>query len=459
MSVAPVIDYVESHKKEYLAEMLEFLRIPSISTLPERAADVRNAAEWVAERFRRAGLTPEIVETERHPIVLAETGSGDPNGVTVLVYGHYDVQPTGDLNRWESDPFDPQVRGGAVYARGSADDKGQFLSQLLAVEAWLKTVGSTPVNVKFLVEGEEEISSPSLPSFFAKHGGRLACDYVVISDTFKLGPEQPAITCGTKGLVYKEINITGPKQDLHSGSFGGTVANPANVLAELIAGMKDADGRVLIDGFYDDVAEPSKDEQETAANLDFSDERYKNEIGTPELYGEKGYTTIERRWYRPTLDVNGLYGGFAAAGANTIIPSTVGAKISMRIVPNQDPAKVSEAFDRTVRRLAPNTVKVDIVNHGAAGPYVTPADSPGLRAGKEALEAGFGKPAAMIREGGTLPILNQFQSELGADCIMLGYALPTCGAHGPNEFFVIDDFYGGVRTNCHFLERVAALSR
>ena len=449
------LDYIEANRDRYLELLHEFLRIPSISTDASRAEAMQEAAGWVQQRLIDCGVEARIVETPGHPAVLGDSGPTGGATPTVLVYGHYDVQPVGDESLWDSAPFEPTVRNGAIYARGAADDKGQVLTHLLGAEAWMKTAGKLPLRVKFLIEGEEEVGSSNLGALVELQAERLACDYVVISDTAKFNADTPAITYGTKGMVYKEIVITGTRQDLHSGSFGGTVANPGNALARIVAGLKDEDQRVAIPGFYDDVQPISDQERAALEVLPFDEGQYLESGGSPALTGEAGYSTLQRRWTRPTLDVNGLYGGFMGQGASTIIPARVGAKVSMRIVPDQDPHKISRAFDQAVRTLAPPGVRVEIREHATAPAYVCPVDSPGMKAATAALEAGFNKPPVLIREGGTLPILPLFRSVLGAESLMMGFCVPNCNAHGPNEFLVLDDFFCGIRTSAWLMHLLA----
>ncbi|MCH7813226.1 MAG: M20/M25/M40 family metallo-hydrolase, partial [Planctomycetes bacterium] len=369
--------------------------------------------------------------------------------------GHYDVQPVGDERLWTSPPFEPELRDGAVFARGAADDKGQVLTHLMAAEAWMKTAGRMPVRVKYLIEGEEEVGSKGLGPLIRDQQERLACDYVVISDTAKLDADTPAITYGTKGMVYKEIILTGPSSDLHSGSFGGTVFNPANVLAKIIAGLKDDQERVTIPGFYDAVRPASAEEKAALAHLPFDEGAYLTSTGSPALTGEAGFSTLERRWLRPTLDVNGLLSGFTGQGASTIIPARAMAKVSMRIVPDQEPEAVSEAFDRAVRALTPKGVRLEVKTWATAAAYLCPIDSPGIQAARVGVEAGYGTPPALIREGGTLPILPMFREVLGAESIMMGFCVPDCHAHGPNEFFAVEDLICGTRSIAHFLQALA----
>lgn len=451
-----VESYIEAHRDEYLARLKDFLGIECVSTDPSKKPDMARAAAWVRDLLTNAGIETEIVETAGHPCVVGESGPAD-GGPTVVIYGHYDVQPTGDLTLWDSAPFTPTVRDGRIYARGAADDKGQVLTHLLAVEAWKKTAGTLPIRVKFIIEGEEEIGSPNLVPLVEKLRDRLACDYVAISDTAKFDARTPAITYGTKGLVYKEITVTGPSRDLHSGSFGGTVANPGNVLAAILAGLKDAKNRITIPGFYDDVADLSDAEAKELERLPFDKAEYLASLGSPALDGEAGFSTLHRRWARPTLDVNGLYGGFTGKGSSTIIPAHCMAKVSMRVVPNQDPQRISEAFDAAVKAAAPPGVRLTVSTLAVAAPYVCPIDSPGMQAAAEAVEAGFRTRPWFIREGGTLPILPEFKRILGADSLMMGFCVPSCNAHGPNEFLVLDDFWAGIRTFAHLMDRTARI--
>lgn len=451
-----VIGDIEANKDANAARFMDWLRVPSISTDPDRQGDIRKGAEWAHRLLAECGFTSEIVETKRHPAVLADSGPGPDGSPTVLIYGHYDVQPTGDESLWHSPPFNPTVGDDRkVYARGAADDKGQVLAHLLAVESWMKVAGRLPIRVKFLIEGEEEIGSPNLEQVIRDHTDHLACDYVALSDTSKFDATTPAITYGTKGMAYKEIIVTGPKQDLHSGSYGGTLMNPANALAAIITALRDDDNRVTIPGFYNKVRELTDDERARLKELPFDEDGYRVSTGVPVLAGEKGYSTLERRWARPTLDVNGLFSGFTGQGASTIIPAKAVAKVSMRIVPDQIGREIADAFDEAVRRLCPPGVKLEILEHAIAPAYICPLDSPGIAAAADAMEAGFGKRPFFIREGGTLPILPLFKEVLGADSLMMGLCDPNCNAHGPNEFFSLSDLQTGARTSAHFLDLLA----
>lgn len=454
-SVNKAIDYVNANSKQFVDELFDLLRIPSISAQPAHAPDVRKAAEWVADRCKTAGLSAEIVETKGHPAVFAE-GEQKPGRPTVLVYGHYDVQPEGDESLWETGPFEPVINDGKIVCRGAADDKGQVFCAILAAEAWLKTVGSLPINLKFCLEGEEEVGSAHLEELIRSHRDRLACDYILIHDTAQFDEGVPAVTTATKGLVYKEVILRGPKKDLHSGSFGGAVANPANVLAQLVASLHDNKCRVTIPGFYDDVVEMSAEEVRMMESLPYSEANFLAELGSPKAYGEAGYSTLYRRWARPTLDVNGIYGGYMKEGSSTIIPSFAGAKISMRLVANQKASDISRQFDETIRARVPDTVTCELLDHACCDAYLADVTSPGMKAARKAVATGFGKEPVLIREGGSLPILPLFKEILGADSLMLGYCLPTANIHSPNEFLHVRDFESGIRSTTALLGMMAS---
>jgi acetylornithine deacetylase/succinyl-diaminopimelate desuccinylase-like protein len=441
-AVENAIAYLRDHRQEHLDWVKNLCKIPSVSTKPEHAGDVAAAVKFTHDLCTRIGLKSVIHQTERHPLVYAEWCNA-PGAPTYLVYGHVDVQPTGDLKLWDADPFEPVIKGDWLICRGSSDDKGQVLLYIRAAAAWLQTEKKLPINVKFLIEGEEEIGSPNLPGFIEKHRDLLKCDHIVISDTGMYEDGWPTITYGTRGLLYKEVRLSGPGHDLHSGSHGGAIANPANELARLIASFHDSNLRVTIPGFYDDVVEPLAAERKQFAALPFDEKKYLSDVGSPAAIGETGWTTNERRSMRPTLDVNGIYGGYMGEGANTIIPSKAGAKISMRLVPNQNAERLSGRFDECVRKRVPNTVRCEILNHGAADAYMAPLESPAMKAAGRALKEAFGKETAFIREGGSLPILPMFKRVLGADSLMLGFASPNCNAHGPNEKVSLPDLDRG----------------
>ncbi|NOX58699.1 MAG: dipeptidase [Planctomycetes bacterium] len=451
-----VISHIDSNRDGYLSGLEAWLRIAGISTDPEAKPAIRDAALWAHRFFENCGIESEIVETQGHPAVIADTGPVDSDSPTVLIYGHYDVQPAGDLSLWKSGPFEPDIRDGRIYARGSADDKGQVLTHMLAMEAWKKVAGKLPMRVKFLVEGEEEIGSPNLGKILEDHKDRLACDYVCLSDTPKFSEDKPAITYGTKGMIYKEVTYTAQTQDLHSGAFGGTFPNPGNALADTISRMKDADHRVTLDGFYDDVVESMPEELASLETLPFDENAYRESVGAKALTGEAGRTTLQRRWLRPTLDVNGLLCGFTGEGAMTIIPAKAMAKVSMRLVPDQSAEKISASFDAFIAKHTPAGIDHQIKTFTLCEAYMCPLDNPGLQHAAAAVEAGFGEAPAFTREGGSLPILPLFKRVLGAESLMIGFSLPTCNLHGPNEFMVLDDFYKGIRTSAHLINQMAS---
>ncbi len=445
-AISKAFDYLNSNKDRFQKELFDLLCMPGISAQKDHAADLRKSAEWVRNRCITAGLKAEIVETAGWPAVIAE-GEQKPGRPTLLMYGHYDVQPEGDLKLWHTGPFEPIVKDGMIICRGSADDKGQMFCAILAAEAWMKTVGSLPINVKFCVEGEEEVGSPNLAALVKKYKDRLACDYVVIHDTAQFGIDIPAVTAATKGLIYKEVIVTGPKKDLHSGSYGGAVANPANVLAKLIASFHDENARVAIPGFYDRVKEMSAEELKMMNGLPYSEAEFLNDAGSPKTYGEKGYSALHCRWARPTLDVNGIFGGYMKEGSSTIIPSFAGAKVSMRLVPDQKCEEIDRLFEETVRKRLPDTVTFEIKNHARCDPYLADVTSAGMKAARAAVAMGFGKEPVLIREGGSLPILPMLKQVLGADSLMMGYCQPNCNAHSPNEFLHVRDFEAGMRSS------------
>lgn len=447
-----VTEYLRQHRKEHLDWTIDLCKIPSISTKPEHKGDVAESVKWTADICNSVGLKARIFETARHPLVYAEW-LGAPGKPTLLVYGHVDVQPTGDLKLWDAEPFTPTLKGDWLICRGSSDDKGQVLLYIRAVAAWLATEKKLPVNIKMLIEGEEEIGSPNLPGFIQEQRDLLKCDHILISDTGMYEDGWPTVTYGTRGLIYKEIKLSGPGHDLHSGSHGGAVANPATVLAELLAGLHDSNGRVTIPGFYDRVVEPSAEERKLAAALPFDEKKYLADVGSPAAVGEKGYSSNERRTSRPTLEVNGIYGGYMGEGANTIIPARAGAKVSMRLVPSQPAEELSKVFDETIRQRTPQSVRLEVLQHGpACDAYMAPLDSKPMAAARKALQEAFNREPAFIREGGSLPILPMFKRVLGADSLMLGFASPNCNAHGPNEKVRIPDLDQGAEAIARMLQ-------
>ncbi len=449
--------YLEENAAQFETDLCELLRIPSISADSRYRPEVRRAAEWVAAQFGSLGLTAEICETPGHPIVYAESLSA-PGAPTALVYGHYDVQPPDPLDEWLSPPFEPTVRDGNLYARGATDDKGQMLTHVKSAQAWLRGEGKLPVNLKFLIEGEEEVGSEHLERFIEQHRERLACDVIVISDTSQFAPGKPAITYGLKGITYFELRLTGPSQDLHSGTFGGAVTNPANTLAKMLAALVNDQGEIQIPGFYDDVVPLAPQEREQFAALGFSDQEFMSQIGVDGVTGEVGYTTLERRWARPTYDVNGLWSGYQGEGAKTVLPARAGAKFSFRLVPNQDPRKIHLALEKMLRSLCPPGIKLELIPfHGAPG-VVVPLDSPYMIAAANAIEQGFGKRPVLIREGGSIPVVSTFREKLGADTLLLGWGQNDDNTHSPNEKFCLADFHRGIKASAYLWQELSRIS-
>lgn len=444
--------FIDANSDRFLKELSDLLAIPSVSTDPERVPDMKRCADWLAGHMRDIGLqNVQIMPTQGHPVVYAEW-LGAPGKPTVLIYGHYDVQPPEPLELWTSPPFQATVRGDDLFARGASDDKGQTFIHLKAVEAFFKTQGALPVNVKFLIEGEEEIGSEHLEGFVRDHAAMLKADLVLISDTSMFAKGVPSICYGLRGLAYMQIDLVGPNRDLHSGSYGGSVLNPIQALSEIIARLHDKNGRVTIPGFYDDVRKLSAKERSAYKKLPWSDARYARDLGVRRLYGEKGFTTLERLWARPTLECNGIWGGFTGEGAKTVLPSRASAKISMRLVPDQSSAKAARLFERYVKASAPKGVQVTVRSLHGGEPVITPIESAGVRAAVVALERGFGKKPFYQREGGSIPIVVQFKKLLKIDTVLLGFGLPDENAHAPDEFLHLPNFYGGIRTVAHFFE-------
>jgi acetylornithine deacetylase/succinyl-diaminopimelate desuccinylase-like protein len=454
---ASIEAWLDDHAAEGLESYRELLRIPSISALPEHAGDCRRCAEWIAGEMRRIGLEHvEVCETGGHPIVYADWLHA-PGAQTVLVYCHYDVQPVDPLDLWASPPFEPAVVDGRMLARGASDDKGQIAMHLRAAEAILAARGAFPINLKFVFEGEEESSSVHLEPWLEANRARVASDVAVISDTGFFEGNVPAITVGLRGLMYAQIDVVGTEVDLHSGGFGGVVQNPANALATILASLKGADGRIAIEGFYDEVEPLSDAERGHFAELPFDETEYLAHLGLPELFGEPGYSTLERRGGRPTLDVNGLWGGFEGEGSKTIIPAHAHAKVSCRLVPDQDPDVIFERFRAHVERVAPPGVRTSVTYHGGGRPIRTPVDHPVTRAAARALEATFGQAPVYVREGGSIPVCSCFEETLGAPVVLLGFAPPDGHAHAPNEWMDLANAETGVRTIVRLWDEIAAL--
>jgi acetylornithine deacetylase/succinyl-diaminopimelate desuccinylase-like protein len=439
-----IVAEISANRERYLGELSEFLRIPSVSTDPDHAADIRQAAKWVLDKLLQLGFHAELRETARHPVVCGHRLI-DASLPTLLIYGHYDVQPPDPLDEWISPPFSPSIREGHIYARGATDNKGQCLTYLKAIEAIRAVSGELPLNVKVLIEGEEEIGSPHLGPFLRQNREALQTDVIAISDGSQFAPGIPAITYGLRGLCYLEVQVQGPSFDLHSGSFGGLVANPVQVLAEMMSRLKKADGTVAIPGFYDQVVELSPEERQEMADLPTDDVQLKKYLGVDQFLGEAEYSIVERKTVRPTLDINGIWGGFAGKGAKTIIPAKAGAKVSMRLVPNQRSSTISEQFKSFVSSIAPSTVKIQISEMHGSDPVLIERDQSAMEAAAKAIEFGFGKKPVFIREGGSIPIVGLFKEVL--DCgsiLLLGWGSPDDGAHSPNERFSLDDFHHGI---------------
>ncbi|WP_143962917.1 dipeptidase [Litoribacter populi] len=452
-----VKQYIHDNQDRFLNELLDLLRIPSVSADPKFKGDVMAAAEFVKESLEKAGAdTVEVCQTAGYPIVYGEKII-DPSAPTVLVYGHYDVQPADPYELWDSPPFEPVIKKtemhpeGAIFARGSADDKGQFYMHVKAFEAMMQTNELT-CNIKFMIEGEEEVGSSNLDIFVKENKEKLAADVILISDTSMLSLENPSITVGLRGLAYMEVEVTGPNRDLHSGTYGGAVANPINILCKMIASLQDENNHITIPGFYDKVEELSAAYREQLNKAPFDEEDYKKKLNIDSVHGENGFTTIERTGIRPTLDVNGIWGGYTGEGAKTVLPSKAYAKISMRLVPNQDHKEISDLFQKHFESIAPESVKVKVTPHHGGHPAVVPTDSAGYKAAESAILEAFGKKAIPTREGGSIPITSLFQKELGLDPILLGFGLDTDAIHSPNEHYGVKNYFMGIETIAMFFK-------
>ncbi|HET6200270.1 MAG TPA: dipeptidase [Candidatus Acidoferrales bacterium] len=451
------LDYIESRRELNLSELKDFLRIPSVSTKSEHKPDINRAAQWVADRLHGAGFSKvDIIPTKMHPLVVAESLEA-PGKPTILFYGHYDVQPAEPLELWTSPPFDPTVRGGNLYGRGTADDKGQVHIHLKALEALQKSGGKLPLNVKVIIEGEEEVGSVNLWDFVTQNKDRLRADALVVSDTSMLARGVPSITYGLRGLNYYQVEITGPSQDLHSGVFGGAVPNPITILAEMIAKLHDKNFHVTVPGFYDDVATLSAKERKALNSLPWKESEFRRTVGAPGLSGEKGFTNVERLWCRPTLELNGIWGGYTGEGSKTVIPSKAFAKISTRLVPNQNPAKVAKQVERHIRRLLPKTVRCKFEVLSMGKPWVASYTHPIFQKAIHALEKGFGKKAVFIREGGSIPFVTQMHDTFKVPCVLLGFGLPDENAHAPDEHISLENYFGGIKSVASFYSALASL--
>ncbi len=447
-------EYIESQRNAHLNELYEFLRIPSVSTKSEHKPDIERAAKWVAEKLRTAGMEKvEIVPTEMHPLVYGESLQA-PGKPTLLLYGHYDVQPPEPLELWTSPAFEPTARDGNVYARGSADDKGQVHIHLKALESLRAVEGKLPVNLKVIIEGEEEVGSVSLWKFVIENRARLKADALVVSDTSMLARGVPSITYGLRGLNYYQIEITGPAQDLHSGVFGGAVPNPLTILCELFAKLHNKNFRVTVPGFYDDVTRLSRQERKALNSLPWKNKDFRKTVGAPGLCGEKGYSIIEQLWCRPTLELNGIWGGYTGEGSKTVIPAKAYAKFSTRLVPNQGPDKMSKAVERHIRKLLPKTVRCKFEVLSTGKPWVASYNHPIFQTAIRALERGFSKKAVFIREGGSIPFVTEMHDTFGVPCVLLGFGLPDENAHAPDEHIALENYFGGIKSVAYFYQEL-----
>ena len=458
-STEGAVAYAHAHRARFLDDLKELLRVPSISTLPEHKADMERAAGWLKDRLSGMGLDAEVISGDGHPLVYAEClgASGAP---TVLVYGHYDVQPVDPLELWESPPFEPTERNGSLYARGASDDKGQTMTLLDAAESLIRTSGRLPVNLKVLLEGEEECGGEAIEAYVHTHADRLRTDVVQIADTTMFAPGIPTLDTGLRGMLYTEVFARGAAHDLHSGLYGGVAPNPLNALAHVIAGLKDPEGRITIPGFYDDVRTPEAEVLASWEGLPFDPEQLRREeLGCSQLVGEAEYSPLERMWSRPTLDVHGVPGGFTGVGSKTVIPSEASAKISMRLVPDQHSSRILELFRRRILELRPPGVELEVRVHSTSEPVLVPSNSPYIEAAGRALQATFGRPAVLARSGGSIPIVGVFKEALNADSVLMGWGLPDDNLHAPNEKLSLENFYRGIDAAIRFWEEVGSLPR
>ena len=454
---ASAIEFAERNETRYVDELKKFVEIPSISSSTEHKKDVRCCAEYLESEMERIGFErTELFNTPGHPVVYGEWLNA-PGKPTVLIYGHYDVQPVDPLELWNTPPFEPDVREGRMYGRGTVDDKGQVHIHLKAIEAWMKTHDKLPVNVKFIAEGEEEIGSENLRPFLEEKCELLQADYAIISDTSMFQKGMPSICYGLRGLAYFQINLKGSKQDLHSGSFGGAVKNPIHALTEIIQQLKDENGRIAIPGFYDDVVEITPQEREELSQLPFDEENYKNEIGAQGLYGESGYSVLENIWCRPTLDVCGIWGGFSGEGSKTVIPAEAHAKVSMRLVANQTPDKIAKRFESFVRSIAPSEVELNIQRMHGGMPYLADTSHPVYDAVKNALKKGFDAETVFIREGGSIPFIQDIHEVLGIPCLLIGFGLPDENAHAPNEWLDLENYQKGILSCIYLYDEISKM--
>jgi acetylornithine deacetylase/succinyl-diaminopimelate desuccinylase-like protein len=454
----PILDYLAQNQPRFIAELCDYVRFPSVSAQAPHRPDMEACANWVVQQCQQIGLDARLCSTEGHPIVVAKTPRPNASGARrphFLVYGHYDVQPPEPFELWKSPPFEPRIEGRSLFARGACDNKGQNLAHLKAVEAYLKTGTELPCDLTFVIEGEEEVGSKSLATFLKEHRAELACDAIVISDTGMPTPKHPAFTYALRGIAAFEVFVHGPSRDLHSGIFGGTVDNPAMVLCQILAQLRDKKGRVTIPGFYDDVQPLSAYERKEFKRLPFKENDYRKFLGVPKLFGERGFTPIEQRSARPTLEINGLTSGYQGEGSKTIVPSWARVKITTRLVPNQSPARIIKSVRRHLQKLCPPTVRLEIKSGHGAEPYLVSPTGPRAQAALRALKAGFGYEPVLMREGGSIPIVNDFKKILRADSLLLGLALPDDNAHSPNEKFDLDCFAKGQLMAAHLWQELS----
>ena len=455
-----VIDYLQANEQRFIDELCDYIRFPSVSAQAQHRQDLQACAEWVLKHCQGIGLEARLCPTAGHPIVVAKTPSAASKAARrprFVIYGHYDVQPPEPFELWKSPPFEPRLEGRSLFGRGACDNKGQNLAHLKAVEAYLKTGTELPCDLIFVIEGEEEVGSGSLAAFLGQHGAELACEAVVISDTGMPSPKHPALTYALRGIAAFEVVLRGPARDLHSGIFGGTVDNPAMALCQLLAKLRDRNGRIAIPGFYDDVQPLSRYEREQMARLPFHEREYRKFLGVPKLFGERGYTPLEQRSARPTFEINGLTSGYQGEGSKTIIPAWARAKITARLVPNQNPARIARLIQRHLKELCPPTVKLEVAITRGADPYLVSPTGPLAQAALRALKAAFGFEPVLLREGGSIPIVNDFKKCLRADSLMVGLALPDDNAHSPNEKFDLDCFAKGQLMSALLWQELAAV--
>ncbi|MGD2067096.1 MAG: dipeptidase [Gemmatimonadota bacterium] len=446
--------FIDDRMSRFRDELFDFLRIPSVSAKSNRDDDTRGAAGWLADRMREAGLDAEVIDTPGHPVVLGEWRGAGEDAPTVLVYGHYDVQPPEPLDEWTAPAFEPEVRDERIYARGSADDKGQLFMHVKALEALLDDGGSLPVNVVVLAEGEEEVGSPSLVPFVEAHAERLACDAVVVSDSAMFAPGQPSLLFSLRGLAYFEIHVRSARSDLHSGAYGGAVPNPATQLARILATLHDDRGHIAVEGFYDDVMEWDEETRARIRELPFDEDDFRDGVGAPALDGEEGYSVLERLWIRPTCEVNGMLSGYTGEGAKTVLPARSMAKVSCRLVPHQHPDRIEELFRAHLEKVAPAGVEWELEVHHGGNPWKADPSGPLFEAAGRALERSFGTEPVLVGEGGSIPIVGEFERILEAPVLLVGFALPGCNMHAPDEWLGLHEFENGIHALAHLWEEL-----